>query len=659
MDIAIDTETCLITDTCKAPPLVCVSWAEIDEAVDASLMLWNNPTLPGYVSDLLQDRTDRVIGANIAFDFGVLAQQFPDLTALIWQAYDDFRIVDVLLAQKMIDIARGESHLHRWKAIKGKPGPYSLAHLMKRHFDEVLEKDEWRLRYAELRDVPLEKWPDGAKKYAIDDAVATLKLWKFQEEHYESLLKDLARQTRAAWWIHLMSAWGIITDQKAVDLLETSIRGEFTEVESLLIDRGLLRVAIRKKDGHRTVHKNTKGAMKRMMEVYQDQANRTGEVVDMKATKTGKVCLDEEACLDSGDQVLEAYAKHSSLGTFFSKDLPILRRKQVHSRYSSMQETGRTASSDPNLQNLKRDGGMRECFVPRPGFVFVDSDYDAVELRTFAQVCLWSVGFSRLAERLNGGFDPHLDLGAQLLGIPYEKAQSRKKESEVKHARQCAKAANFGFPGGMGVERFRATAKRQQDLVLSPEEAQKLKDSWFEAWPEAKEYFAWIRKLDWKTDREGVERALLQHFVSERYRGGVRYTEACNSPFQGLAADLAKNAGFLISRACYDKTRDSVLFGSRIVLFAHDQFIVEVPEEIGHECAQEVGRLMRLGAEPFVPDVPVTCTPCLSVKFSKEAFDAYDDTGRLQPWGSCKATHEKKDGQLVPIKEDMRSAWLG
>ena len=120
-------------------------------------------------------------------------------------------------------------------------------------------------------------------------------------------------------------------------------------------------------------------------------------------------------------------------------------------------------------------------------------------------------------------------------------------------------------------------------------------------------------------------------------RGKCRYTQACNSLFQGLGADATKAAGFLVSYACY-VDQDSPLFGCRLVNFVHDEFIVEVPEERGHECAMELARLMVEGAKPWLPDVPPKVSePMLMRYWSKKAKQVWKDGikgGRLVPWAA-------------------------
>jgi DNA polymerase-1 len=87
----------------------------------------------------------------------------------------------------------------------------------------------------------------------------------------------------------------------------------------------------------------------------------------------------------------------------------------IHTRFDIV-ETGRTSSSGPNVQNIRRLPGIRECFVPRDGWWFMQADYPGLELKTLAQVCIWLLGQSRLAEVLNARTRPPSDDGGQHRG---------------------------------------------------------------------------------------------------------------------------------------------------------------------------------------------------------------------------------------------------
>ena len=116
-------------------------------------------------------------------------------------------------AKKLIAIADGDV---RWDHSKGHNNvtrhQYSLAGQAKLRLGIEMDKDTWRLGYAELEDTPLEDWPEGAVKYAVDDAVITWDVWNSQENDLKDWT-DLPNQVRAAWALHLTGVWGMRTDK--------------------------------------------------------------------------------------------------------------------------------------------------------------------------------------------------------------------------------------------------------------------------------------------------------------------------------------------------------------------------------------------------------------------------------------------------------------
>lgn len=65
--------------------------------------------------------------------------------------------------------------------------------------------------------------------------------------------------------------------------------------------------------------------------------------------------------------------------------------------------------------------------------------------------------------------------------------------------------------------------------------------------------------------------------------GGATYCATCNTFFQGLAADMAKDAAFNLAAGTYLGAGD--LAGSRVVAFIHDEFLVEVPVKRAQKLA--------------------------------------------------------------------------
>jgi hypothetical protein len=388
------------------------------------------------------------------------------------------------------------------------------------------------------------------------------------------------------------------------------------------------------------------------------------------------ISVDEDACRESGDEALIAFSLRAQLHTVLFTHVPDLQKgvsTPIQPRYSTLVDSGRTACSKTRteegrnfsptngfqFQNPKRmyswippgkkfaeplfprGIGIREAFIARKGRVFGDNDFSGLELCTGAQACIDLVGYSELGKALNAGIDPHLDFGATLMGIRYEEALSRKHEKEVKHHRQMAKVMNFGAPGGLGIRGLIGFA-HGYGVKITEDEAKKLKNDWFQKYPEWRDYFKLIRQqleLDVEEvtgDDEHKFRANLRGEFEQlrvgRTRGKCKFTEACNTFFQGLGADVAKRALWGVTTRCYTKVPGSMLYGARPVGFIHDEILAELNEHIAHEQAFEMAKVMCDEGNTLLPDVPVKCVPALSKYWCKDAEAVFDKSGRLQPY---------------------------
>lgn len=105
---------------------------------------------------------------------------------------------------------------------------------------------------------------------------------------------------------------------------------------------------------------------------------------------------------------------------------------------------------------------------------------------------------------------------------------------------------------------------------------------------------------------------------SGRLRANATYCARHNTVFQGLAADGAKLALWLLWRA-----------GHRIANFVHDQVIVEVPADSNlKEQAEDISRLMIEGMKAVVPDVLVGVKYAATDRWHKDAEAVFDKTGK-------------------------------
>jgi hypothetical protein len=652
--VAFDTETALIGVGRLAPPLTCVSYAYAQ--TDTGLCWVGRPSCYETVRDWLTDETLILVGLNTAFDLAVVAAEWPDLLPSIFKAYESDRITDIGLRQKLIDIAKGQfrGYTDGMTGVFSK-NEYSLAALAERHLKKVRDKETHRMGFGELREIPPENWPKGAAEYAIEDAADTIEIFQLQKPDAR-LYEDQFRQARAAFGLHLISCWGIKTDAQKIAELEKTAEAAFQAALRLCQENELVRPT-----GVRDT-KKAKARMVQIMEGLQEPTKKTDAFVELRrkrdddgASLTARelknlddplfgISVDEEACETSGDELLIAYSKVTSLTTIVETHIPALKNGinwPIQPRFEPLVETGRTSCKghDPKqstngyqMHNVRRMPGIRECFTARPGKLYADADFSGLELHTWAQTCLWALGHSRLAEALNARVDPHLILAAQMMGVSYEDAKEKYKAGEERatEARQFAKIGNFGFQGGMAAKTFRAWARQAYRVNFHQTQADFIHASWKLAWPEAEPYFEWI-KSQGNNNMSGL--ATITQFKSCRIRGLIPFTVAANTFFQGLGADATKAALFAIQKECY-VDEGSPLFGCRMVNYVHDEFVLEVSEglQASNASATHLVKVMCEEAAKWLPDVPPRAEVALMKHWSKKAKSVRNKDGLLIPW---------------------------
>lgn len=710
--VAFDCETWLIQPGLLCPPLVCasISWVEYGEI---RTELLSKAQARERFRAILDDPDVIVTGANISYDMGVMAadahRQGEDLLPKIFAMYEAGRVYDVQLAQQLHAIAQGTlgRDEHTGAKIKG-GGRYSLATCVQQVLgrDDAKRFDKWRLRYAELDDVPLDQWPADALTYPLDDARNTLEVTLAQlgttpkicrhdwgkhgcnhcgsttlasncsrcEPHRN--LHSLADQVYTAFALHLGAAWGFRVDQNRVRVLKEAIRAKRAALEPQLKELGFLRadgtkctraIALRVARAYGTVGicgncegegrvVSAAGAKRkspcRTCNVRPIEGRPGCEVCgvgckscsgtgldlatapDLPLTDKDQVSAGRDVLDESGDEDLMLLSAYGRLAKGEEVYCPYLEKagdRPLNLRPNALVETDRTSYGDV-IQQFPRGGivgpddkiiGFRECIVARPGMVLSSTDYSFGELITHAQSCLWLLdGHSDLAEALLAGKEPHKALGAQMLGLTFEDFCSRMDDKSspsykaCKDARQAAKPANFGFPGGMGAPKLALQQRRagpDTPCPLGPaildekkrtrgyrglrfcilmdgaercgiqklnewkgrecaptcahclECAERLRDEWFAKWQEMRPYFALVSHFIERGQEYGCGPGeLIQHdsriirqvcntfATREQDRGG--FTNGANGYFQSLLARAAKRANRWIQRECCDET---------------------------------------------------------------------------------------------------------
>jgi hypothetical protein len=291
------------------------------------------------------------------------------------------------------------------------------------------------------------------------------------------------------------------------------------------------------------------------------------------------------------------------------------------------------------------DFSVRGCFIPRPGYCFVDADIEALELCTLAQCEIWYINDRTKADQLNSGVDPHSLTGTDIQGKGLswqEFKKATKTDKAVKNFRNLAKVPNFGKPGGMADKTLVSFARSSYGIKLgqthddhkptreeADAEAVRIGRAWTKANPNDVAYLDFIRtrrqpdKLYW---------AMIGHpsIGNTIRRAKCTYCAACNTPFQGLGALAAGEISWELAQGCYNQP-SSPLFGSRVVMHAYDEWLMEVPIGRQTEAGAELERIIATAGGRKVPDVRLKAEAVAMSAWYKNA-ERIERNGELLIW---------------------------
>jgi DNA polymerase-1 len=313
----------------------------------------------------------------------------------------------------------------------------------------------------------------------------------------------------------------------------------------------------------------------------------------IKKTKTGP-STDSDSLTALADKhplpalVLE-YRGLAKLKSTYVDSLPRMvdANSRIHTRLNqTVTATGRLSSKDPNLQNIpiRTDDGrrIRGAFVAGKGRLLVSADYNQIELRVLAHLA----NDSALIAAFEQGLDIHSATAAELFGIA---------ATEVTPAmRRTSKVINYGIIYGMGPVRM------SRELGISRSDAAGYIESYFER-------YAGVRKFYDETLAEARETGYVATLLGRRRylpdiqseHGGLRQAAervATNTPIQGSAADIIKQAMIRLDRALGVSGLEAAL-----VLQIHDELLLECPEAELDQVVTLVRDAMEGAAELVVP----------------------------------------------------------
>ncbi len=421
---------------------------------------------------------------------------------------------------------------------------------------------------------------DRACAYAAEDADVTLRLWmilkaRLWEEHkctvYETLERPLAPV------LVDMERTGILVDRNALARLSQEFAARAAELEREIhalagesfnpgSPRQLGEILFGKM-GIESGKKTATGARSTSVEVLEELAAQGVEIAAR--------VLQWRQLTKLRSTYTEALAAHINPET-----------GRVHTSYSmAATNTGRLASTDPNLQNIpvRTEEGrkIRAAFIAPRGAKLISADYSQIELRVLAHVA----GVRRLREAFREGLDIHAMTASEMFGVPIEGMDPM--------IRRRAKAINFGIIYGISAHGL------ARQLGISRQEAAEYIKTYFKRFPEIRDYMEGTKEF---ARAHGYVETILGrriHFpnikASNPTTRAFNERAAINAPIQGAAADIIRRAMIRMPKALAQAAPDA-----KMLLQVHDELIFEAPDAQVEATMRVARAVMEKAPEPAV-----------------------------------------------------------
>lgn len=449
------------------------------------------------------------------------------------------------------------------------------------------------------------------EKYAADDAVQTLRLFRFFEDELRKVdLLDWFWKAEMPITKILVEVEtrGVCLDKAQLKRLKREAWEALEKIEAEIFDMVGYRFDV--------------GSPKQWADVLFDKLKigmrddgtnefshrgkshewSTSNAVLEAIKRSGSECKqqDHKKCGHGiAEKLLEFRAINTRQNVFIK---PLLERCRIsniiHPRFIQIGTvSGRFASKDPNYQNLPRKGGVRAAFVARPGHKIVKADYSQAELRLMAHMS----GDQIMIDIYRNGGDIH---------------QATADACQI--TRQAAKAVNFGLIYRMSAARLQAQLAIQ-GIEIPIEEAYKYVNRYFRNYKKVREYHKRVetvvmRRLDQSGELGyirtlgGRYRRLDRSYLTMKETAYTAITQAINTTIQGGVADLIKIAMVEcqnIFRAKGWLDPENGIWDACIQGQVHDEVFIECKEELAEEVAEIVTYAMENAGRKYKIKVPM------------------------------------------------------
>lgn len=596
MVIAVDIETTMVNEESPTPLPICIS------TYDGS-----NSEVKTEVIDTIYGllRTEHtLVFHNISFDLGVYLQSVPEDLLLICDKIKKGSLRDTYIIEKLKVIeTTGLIHSQR----------YSLEALSLIYLGLDISEDKAsgspRYRYGEMQGKPLEEYPEEFVEYAKKDTIVTYDIYQHVKDRKSP---NEALHTYSSLILKLMSMKGFNINTSQVARLKEQIEKLRVPLQEKLIEYGL--ATITKKGEFK---KNTKELREYISTKYPSKAQKSSK---------GNFLTSKDALeMLSGDPMIDCLLNYKEIEKLITTYVPALEsatKGVIYPSFDPLKDSGRMSSyvdkSLPSigLHQLPRKVGVRECFEPSEGYKLTSVDYSMLELCSVAQETYNLFGASKMRDAINEGYDLHCLTGSKIYSmdiepITYEafKEMYTNNDEKAKYYRTLAKPINLGYPGGLGPKKMQEIAKKSYGVDMTYREAVKFREIFFSTYPELPKFFT--KYLPHNKLLNGT----YKYTVEGHTRAGCTFCQVSNGQLMQTRAAI----GFK-----YALCRLYSVFGTRIKVPFHDEFIVEVKEGDYAKEMRQICSIMLKEMSRVMPDVRLNVEADLMKKYWTKSTDQFE-----------------------------------
>ena len=533
--IAVDTETSSLNPL--AAELISISFCYAEN--EAYYIPLGHKNIKGLkkeivikkIKPILEDLSIKKVGQNMKYDYIILKNHGIEIEP----------VEDTMLLSYTLDAGNNRHNMDTLSEIH--LGHKTIS------YKELVGSGKKQLNFSEVN-------LEDATKYAAEDADVTLRLY--------NLLLDRVNDEK------LNKIYDVF--EKPMIKLLSKLETNGIKVDDIYLKKLSKKFEERLKKIEKEIYKISGkefniGSPKQLGEIIYNDL----KIAKLKKTKKGSLATSAKILEDLAltghkfpNLILDwrQISKLKSTYTDALQDHISRKTKRVHTSFLlAATNTGRLASSDPNLQNIPiktADGQeIRKAFIAEKNNVLISADYNQIEMRILADMA----DVKELKKAFKNNQDIHSLTASQVFGVPINKVND--------DFRRKAKAINFGII--YGITQYGLS----KQISVSNQEALDFINSYFKKFPEIKEYMnstiKACRKQGYVTNIFG--RRIHLRGINDKNFSVRSFQEraAINAPIQGSAADIIRLAMIKIDNVLENEKKNK----AKMLLQIHDELIFE------------------------------------------------------------------------------------